>query len=150
MPYASMSIEEIRQLPVQKLADPDCRLFLWTTNRFLPHAFEVMAAWGFRYRQTLVWHKRTMNLPAHIAPNSAEFLLVGVIGKPARLTPLPTAVIATTRGGTDPQHSQKPECFLDYVEQASPGPYLEMFARRKRFGWHVWGDEVESDLELVA
>jgi N6-adenosine-specific RNA methylase IME4 len=147
LPYAAMSFEAICELPVQRLADRDSRLFLWTTNRHLDDAFDVMHAWGFKYRQTLVWHKRDVNLPASIAPNSAEFLLVGTHGAPARGATLPSSVIATTRRGG---HSAKPEVWLDYIEQASPGPYVELFARRARFGWDYWGDQSLGTAKLEA
>ena len=73
LPYPSMTVEDICDLRVHELAADDCRLFLWTTNRYLNDAFEVMRAWRFKYRQTLVWHKLDANLPAHIAPNSAFY-----------------------------------------------------------------------------
>lgn len=132
LPYESMSFESICAMPVRELADRDCRLFLWTTNRWLPDAFDVMGAWGFRYRQTLVWHKTDTNLVGSIAPNAAEFLLVGTRGAPRRLTPLPANVIASARSGG---HSRKPDYWLDHIEAASPGPYAELFSRRARFGW---------------
>lgn len=137
LPYASMSIDQIEGLPVSALAAADCRLWLWTTNTRLHDAFHVAEAWGFTYKQTLVWHKLGTNILGSVAPNSAEYLLVCVRGKPARLATLPSNVIAVTVRG----HSQKPECFLDYIELVSPGPYLEMFARRNRLGWDTWGNE---------
>ena len=88
LPYPSMTIAEICALPVANLADKDCRLWLWTTSRYLPDAFGVMKAWGFRYRQTLVWHKLDGNIGGGVAPNSAEFLLVGVKGNPPIKTKL--------------------------------------------------------------
>jgi N6-adenosine-specific RNA methylase IME4 len=48
------------------------------------------------------------------------------------------------------RHSAKPELFQDLIEEMSPGPYVELFARRQRMGWDVWGNEVESDVELAA
>ena len=53
-PYAGMSTDEIEALPVRGLADRDCRLFLWTTNRYLHDAFHVLGAWGFTFAQVLV------------------------------------------------------------------------------------------------
>jgi N6-adenosine-specific RNA methylase IME4 len=156
--YPSLTVEEIAELPVADLAERDCRLFLWTTNRYLPDAFGVVNAWGFRYRQILVWHKTDANLPSHIAPNSAEFILVGTQGKPARLGTLPSAVIPRVRHGAGggglfapiKAHSQKPECWLDHFEQVSPGPYLELFARRQRLGWDTWGDEAIEHVSLTT
>lgn len=146
LPYPAMSLSAIHELPVSDLADRDCRVFLWTTNRYLRASFSVLDAWGFNYRQTLVWHKLDANLPASVAPNSAEFVMVGTRGRPARLQPLPSAVISTTRSGG---HSAKPECWLDYFEQVSPGPYCELFARRARFGWDYWGDESLGTAQLA-
>ena len=137
LPYLPMSLETIRALPLPTLAHADCRLFLWTTNRWLPAAFGLLDGWNFAYKQTLVWHKTDANLPGHVAPNSAEFVLVGTRGKPERLTTMPSAVIATTRYGGPgvPSHSRKRECWLDYFELVSPAPRAELFARRARFGW---------------
>lgn len=147
LPYPSMTLDAICELPVYSLAEQDCRLFLWTTNRWLDDAFDVVRAWRFKYRQTLVWHKLDANLPASVAPNSAEFVLVGTRGNPGRLTTLPSSVIATTRSGG---HSAKPEAWLDYFEAVSPPPRLELFARRQRLGWDTWGNEALEHVELTA
>jgi N6-adenosine-specific RNA methylase IME4 len=138
LPYPSMTLDDICELPVHDWAEKDSRVFLWTTNRWLDDAFDVMRAWRFKYRQILVWHKLDANLPASVAPNSAEFVLVGTRGNPGRLSTLPSSVIATTRSGG---HSAKPEAWLDYFEAVSAGPYLELFARRNRIGWDTWGNE---------
>jgi len=102
-------------------------------------AFMVMSEWGFAYRQTLVWHKT-------VAPNCAEFLLVGVIGKPKRIGRIPSNVI---KRGPHHEHSRKPELFCDLIEQVSPGPYLELFARRNRLGWDTWGNEALCHVDLA-
>lgn len=147
LPYSGMTVEEIKALPVPGLAADDCRLFCWTTNKYLPATFDVLEAWGFTYRQTLVWWKADVNLVGSVAPNSAEFVLVATRGTPGRLVPMPSAVVKTTRSGG---HSVKPECWLDYFEQVSPGPYVELFARRARFGWDYWGNESLGTAEMVA
>jgi len=147
MPFDGMSIDELKTIPVATLADESgCRLFLWTTNAYLPVSFSVLIAWGFTYGQTLVWHKANpLPLPSHVAPNSAEFIVVGRMGRPGRTGAFPSAVIhqAVQKG-----HSRKPEIFLDYIEQVSPGPYVELFARRHRLGWDVWGNESANTAEL--
>ena len=139
LPYPSMTLAEIEALPVAEVAGPDSRLWLWTTNRYLPASFGVMAAWGFNYRQTLVWHKSDGNMGGSVAPNSAEFLLVGVRGQPGRKIKLSSAVWKFPQGK---RHSKKPEAWQDMIEQVDEGPYLEMFARQPRIGWTVWGNEV--------
>jgi N6-adenosine-specific RNA methylase IME4 len=148
LPYSSMSLDEITALDVAALAADDCRLFLWTTNRYLPDSFAVLGAWGFTYKQTLVWHKTAVNMPASVAPNSAEFLIVGAKGSPQRLVTAPSAVIAHQGFGRGGQHSRKPDAFMDLVEGVSPGPYVELFSRRPRFGWDHWGLGYET-MELA-
>jgi len=149
LPYAAMSLEEIEGLPVAAMALPDSWLWLWTTNRYLREAFTVAEAWGFRYRQTVVWHKSDGHprFPATVAPNRAEFILVCKRGKPVRTSAMASNVISVPFNPATLAHSQKPDAFLDIVEQVSPGPYLELFARRQRLGWDTWGNEA---LEHVA
>lgn len=145
LPYPAMTVEAICALPVAALADTDCRLWLWTTNKYLPDAFRVMDAWGFRYRQTMVWHKTDANMGGSIAPNSAEFLLVGVKGNPPIKSKLRSSVHKLPQSKT---HSRKPKEWAWLIEQVDEGPRLEMFARRKRHGWHVWGNEIANDVEM--
>ena len=149
LPYQPMSIVEISTLPVSALADPNgCRLFLWTTNAFLPQAFGILESWGFTYNQTLIWHKlNAAPWTTSIARNTAEFILVGRIGNVERIKPLRSAVI---EHGAPKDHSRKPELFIDLIEQASPGPYVELFSRRHRLGWDVWGDESANTAEMSA
>lgn len=140
-----MSVEEIAALPIRDLSERDCRLFLWATNRYLEDAFDVMRLWGFKYRQTLTW-KKLDALSGSVAPNS-EFLLVGARGAPGLLTRLPNAVIERSQ---TKEHSKKPELFLDLIEQISPGPYVELFARRNRLGWDTWGNQSFEHVELAS
>lgn len=146
LPYPSMSVAQIAALDVAGLASRDARLFMWTTNRYLPAAFGIVGAWGFNYRQTLVWHKTGNPSPfgGSVAPIHAEFLIVAVRGKPETLERLRSSVVAINVQ----DHSAKPEAFLDLVEQVSPGPYLEMFARRNRMGWDTWGNEAFNHVDL--
>lgn len=148
LPYSMMPLEDIADLPVSELSEKDCRLFLWTTNRYLGAAFDIARRWGFEYQQTLVWRKTGNPSPmgGSVAPNGAEYLLVCRRGFPARLNRLASSVIDAPKM----THSQKPEKFLDLIEQVSPGPYLEMFARRQRLGWDTWGDEALPHVEMAS
>lgn len=148
MPYPEMTIAQIAALPVASLAAPDCHLYLWTTNKYLREAFAVVDAWGFRFGQLLVWAKTPAGkgLGDAFTP-TAEYILFCRRG-----TLRPRCRVASTwfnwkRTGV---HSRKPEAFQDLVEQVSLGPYLELFARRPRLGWDVWGNEVESRIEMAA
>jgi N6-adenosine-specific RNA methylase IME4 len=152
LPYGSMTVDEISALPVRSLAaDDGAFVFLWTTNLYLPAAFGVLEEWGFAYKQTLVWHKTGNPSPfgGSVAPNHAEFLLVGSCGKASPVGRLPGSVIAAPKPY---EHSLKPDVFLDLIEQVGPRPWVELFARRARFGWEYWGDESlgTADLEGAA
>jgi N6-adenosine-specific RNA methylase IME4 len=140
-----MTVEAIAELPVHRWIHPEgAFVFLWTTNRYLPDAFDVLSAWQFRYRQLLVWTKGDASpFAGSVAPNCAEYLLVGRKGGARRIGTWPSSVIAANRG----EHSRKPDVFGDLIESVSPGPYLELFARRQRLGWDTWGNEA---LEHVA
>ncbi len=145
IPYAAMTVDQIASLPVTDWAADSSRLFLWTTNRHLPEAFGVGSAWGFEYRQALVWHKLgAAPWGGSVAPISAEFLLTFVRGDPPVLSRWTSSVVAVARAA----HSAKPDVFVDLAERTSPGPYLEMFARRARFGWDYWGDQSLGTAEM--
>jgi N6-adenosine-specific RNA methylase IME4 len=151
LPYAGMTLGEIAALPVDDFADPEgARLFLWTTNKYLRAAFDVMDAWGFRYGQTITWHKtgRPSPFPTSIAPQHSEYLPYGSRGKPPkRREAFPSSVIAAPQ---QTRHSAKPEVFLDLIERLADGPYVELFARRARFGWDYWGDQSLGTADMEA
>ena len=144
LPYGSLTVNEVAALPVEAIAEDDAHLYLWTTNRYIEAAYTVARAWGFAPSTMLVWAKE----PRGIGPGGAfsvatEFILFARRGK---LTPL-ERVDRTWWSWKRPYsssgaiHSAKPDGFLDIVEQVSPGPYVELFARRARFGWDYWGDQ---------
>ena len=147
MPYAQMTVAQIKALPVAAIAAEDCDLYLWTTQKYLPKAFEVLKAWGFKYCQALTWCKtpRGTGQGGLYCPTT-EFCLLGrrgnmPVGK-VRKDSTWWNVKRTMR------HSQKPEFFQDIIEQQSDEPRAELFARRARQGWDVWGNEVECTAEL--
>ena len=149
LPYEGMPLAEIVALPVADLAADDAWLALWTTNRYLPAGFDVLRAWGFKYRQCLVWSKLGPSpFGGTFAPNGAEFLLVAARGNPVvKARWHQPSVITTNRMGAG-SHSRKPEVWLDLIEHCCHGPYLEMFARRNRLGWDTWGNEALEHVTL--
>lgn len=148
--YETMSVAEITDLPVAQLAERDAHLYLWTTNRYLPDAFGILAAWGFRYSQLLTWAKTPMGLgPGGTFAQNAEYCLFGRRGSLKHKQRLDSVWFNWPRQGMG-THSKKPEHFIDMVEQVSPGPYVELFARRHRFGWDVWGNESANTAEMPA
>lgn len=141
--YPTMTVEEIAAL--RPPADDHAHLYLWTTNRYLRDAYTVAEAWGFRFCQILVWCKTPMGLgPGGAFAQNAEFILFCRKGSPGQTRRIDSVWFNWPRTA---KHSRKPEAFLDLVEQVSPGPYLELFARRQRIGWDTWGNEA---LEHVA
>lgn len=150
LPYQSMTVAQIAALGVTEMAHPaGANVFLWTTNRYLPHSFDVLAAWGASYSQTLVWHKTGANpTTGHIAPTSCEYLIHGRIGKAVLTGKLADSLLTTKRLAS--RHSAKPETWLDEIERVSPGPYMELFARRNRLGWDTWGDQALNHVEIAS
>jgi N6-adenosine-specific RNA methylase IME4 len=141
-----MDLDAISALPVRDLAAKDAHLYLWTTNAYLERAHGVARAWGFTPRITLVWCKKPKGLISGATYVIAtEFVLFCRRGSLRAQHRIDRNWWEWTRGA----HSQKPEAFQDMVEQVSPGPYLELFARRHRLGWSVWGDEVGSSIDLA-
>jgi len=137
LPYSGMSLDEIAALPVADIAADDCRLYLWTTNRYLRRAWDIVEAWGFEAQErTLVWCKP----PRATTPVTTEFVVMGKRGKPPRMPWHGTTWFAWPHQSA---HSVKPAAFGDLVESWSPGPYVELFARQPRLGWDAWGHGYE-------
>lgn len=132
--YGTMTQAEL--LALELPAATNSHLYLWVTNSFIRDGFELMERWGFTYKTCLTWCKPQIGMGNYFR-STTEHVLFGIRGSwPTLTNNTPTHFIADRR-----RHSQKPELFYDIVEASSPGPYLEMFARRRRFGWHVWGNE---------
>lgn len=140
-PYSMMTVAEIKALPVADLAAANAHLYLWTTNRYLRDAFAVADAWGFRHSQTLTWCKTPRGIgPGGAFSNTTEFVLYCRRGSLPYKDRTDTTWWHWPRGA----HSVKPAAFLDIVEQVSPGPYVELFARAPRLGWDSWGRGYEQ------
>lgn len=139
--YPTMSLDEIRALKVGEWADDAAHVYLWTTNILVRTAYDILAGWGFKPSVLLTWCKTPMGSGLGDAFGiTTEHILFGHRGGLRPKTRVPSTWWHWKRG----RHSQKPEAFQDIVESVSPGPYLEMFARRHRLGWDVWGNEVSQ------
>ncbi len=153
VPYERMTLAEIAALPVGSLAEADAHLYLWTTNRFLWEAREIAEAWGFKFSTLLTWCKPPMGIGFGGAYTlTSEFILFCRRGSLTPLCRWDRSWFAASRPYENGHiaHSAKPDAFLDVIEQVSPGPYLEMFARRARFGWDYWGDESLETAQMPA
>ena len=145
--YPLLPTGVIQNLPVSDWAARDAFLFLWATVSTLPDALSTMEFWGFRYVTSGVWVKERPGL-GHYLRMRHEYLLIGKRGSPAYSRRpgggslpgrnAPESVITAARRA----HSVKPEAAYAWAETFSPGPFLEMFARRLRPGWDSWGNEI--------
>lgn len=147
MPYETMTVAEIMALPVSELMDQDCEVYLWVTQKYLPDAFEILKAWGLIYCQTLVWCKMPMGKgQGGVYCPTTEFLILARKGKMPKFERIDSTWWQVKR---QLKHSKKPEFFQDMIEKVTYEPRLEMFARRKRPGWDVWGNEILDGVEII-
>jgi N6-adenosine-specific RNA methylase IME4 len=160
LPYETQTLDWIKALPVEDWAASDAHLYLWTTNRYLRDVWDVAEAWGFKGVCIITWAKAYRGaLGGGAWQSNTEFCLFARCGNlsttgkargrwydwPRRFGP---PVNKGEKRNT--MHSAKPDAFLDLVEQVSPGPYLELFARRERLGWDSWGDQSLGTAQLAG
>jgi N6-adenosine-specific RNA methylase IME4 len=144
--YGTMKLDEIAALPIADIAAPTAHLYLWCPNALLPEGLLVMKAWGFAYKSNIVWHKIRKDGGSDgrgvgfYFRNVTELILFGVRGKNAR-TLAPGRSQVNLLGTRKREHSRKPDEQYKLIEDCSPGPYLELFARGTRKGWRAWGNQ---------
>lgn len=150
--YKGMSLIDICNLPINDITDKNCILFLWITMPKLPEAFKVIKSWGFKHKTTaFTWVK--LNPKANTifkgvgrwVQGNAELVLLATKGKPHRITKNVPQIVMAKRG----KHSVKPNKIKqEIVRLMGDIPRIELFAREKTKGWDIWGNEIESDIEL--
>ncbi|MBT9132789.1 MAG: Nucleoid occlusion protein [Firmicutes bacterium] len=137
--YPVMSLEEIKSLPIEEMAIKDgCHLYLWTTQRYLPTAFDILKEWDFSYIFTMVWHKAGGFQPFNLPQYNCEFVL---FGRKGNLPFLDTKAFSTCFNGQRREHSRKPDQFYDLVKRVSPAPRIDYFSRERREGFEQYGNE---------
>lgn len=150
--YPTLSLEEIKNIPVPDVVAERAHLYLWVPNAMLPDGLEVLKAWGFEYKTNLIWEKvRKDGNPdgrgvGFYFRNVTEMILFGVKGNNNRTLEPARSQVNLLRS-MKREHSRKPDEFVSIVESCSPGPYLEMFARGYREGWTLWGNQANIDYE---
>lgn len=152
MHYKTMSVDAICNLPLGEVCDDDCVLFLWTTYPMLREALSVINAWGFKYKSiAFQWVKlnKKNGKPFYglgrWTRGNTEPCLLATKGKPSRVSKSVFQLIQEPIQS----HSKKPDIVRNkIVELMGDLPRIELFARQKTEGWDVWGNEVESDIEL--
>jgi N6-adenosine-specific RNA methylase IME4 len=148
--YDTMSIDEIKALPISTLAADECDLFCWTTQTYLPQTFDILKAWGFKYHITLTWDKGS-GLAMFGFYRRTEFCIYAYKGKigiekegqtiPTKIEDIPDFFMEKSK-----MHSRKPQILYRYIEMKAKSPRLELFARSKRAGWDVWGNQAPKSV----
>jgi N6-adenosine-specific RNA methylase IME4 len=148
--YETLTLDEIKNIPVSSAATEMAHLYLWVPNALLPDGVAVMQAWGFNYKSNIVWHKIRKDGGSDgrgvgfYFRNVTEMILFGVRGKNAR-TLAPGRRQVNYISSRKREHSRKPDEQYKIIESCSPGPFLELFARGDRKGWVNWGNQANDD-----
>lgn len=145
--YDCMDVDEIAALPVGDLAAPNAVLVLWATNPMLKEALHCLARWGFDYKTMATWHKKTVNGKTafgtgYVLRSASEPLLIGAIGAPKY-----SRKARSLFEGTVGAHSAKPDVAYSWARSIlkdQTAPACELFSRRPRAGWDVWGKEANK------
>lgn len=143
--YRCLTFSEIAAVPIETWSAADAHLYLWTTNAFVEQAYSLARLWGFRPVTLVTWRKTQMGT-GHYFRNTTEHAIFAVRGALPVLRHDVRGDFTAPRG----RHSAKPDAFYEIVESMSPGPRLDVFARRRRAGWSAFGDEVEGSIALPA
>jgi N6-adenosine-specific RNA methylase IME4 len=147
-PYPTMSIEEIKALPIKNIMSKDgAHIYLWTTNQHLEFAWDIMRGWGAIPKQLLTWVKKPKGMIGFGTYSPCtEFCLFGTSAKKA--INISRSERTWFEWARTIKHSEKPQGFFDIVEKVSPLPRIDVFARREREGWDVFGNEVNNSVDL--
>jgi N6-adenosine-specific RNA methylase IME4 len=150
--YETMTMEEIKELPVSDFVEATSHLYLWCPNALLPEGLAVMQAWGFKYKSNIIWHKIRKDGGSDgrgvgfYFRNVTEIILFGVRGKKPR-TLAPARRQVNLLGTRKREHSRKPDEQYNLIENCSPGPFVELFARGTRKGWVSWGNQANDQYQ---
>ena len=147
--YQAMTLDDL--IAIRPPAEDDAHLYLWTTNAFMVEAHALAQAWGFKPKTVLTWGKVHQDDPGrpsmktgYYFRGATEHIVFAVRGSlRLKRLDLPTLYLWPRL-----PHSVKPDASYDLIESASPGPYLELFARRQRLGWDTWGNEALCHVDL--
>ncbi len=152
--YRTMDIQDICSLPVNDIACENCILFIWATFPMLPEALRVITAWGFTFKTVgFVWLKKNKRADSYFyglgfwTRGNAEICLIATKGKPRRRNNGISQLIISPIEA----HSKKPDIVRDkIVDLIGDLPRVELFARNYTEGWDVWGNEINSSIELLS
>ncbi len=146
MPYPLMSDDEILNFPIDNFADDRCDLFLWSITSKIPLCFEILKAWNFRYMDFFAWDKK-IGVPVNGVYRRVEWIVYAYrgkmgINKKGKFIP---SMFDEKRG----RHSRKPDILYDTLRKNTREPRIDIFAREKRNGFNVWGNEIGNRVKLI-
>lgn len=155
VPYPVMSSKDIKDLPINKIANENCILFIWTTDYHLKRCLEVIEAWGFEYKTIgFIWQKLNKKkepvcfMGAYTLKSGTELCLLATKGKNARKL-VKSCKVKSLLMSEREEHSKKPDEIRNrIVELCGDIPRIELFARQKINGWDVFGNQVENSIQL--
>ena len=143
LPYATMTDNEIRNFPIDNYAEKKCWLFMWSTHRKLPTALNIIEQWGFHYDCILAWNKHRGPTVNGIC-RDMEPCIIAHRGNLRLSNKIPLKLIIDS---LNTSNSEKPRKFYDMVRKSAPKPRIDIFARRRHYGFNAYGDQVESDTQ---
>ena len=135
-PYPEMTIEQIKNIKIP--AKEDCIMWLWTTHSQIWWVPEILNSWGFEYKCILIWNKESMGIGKWLR-KQCEFCILAIKGNPIWTATDFRDIISEQKKN----HSSKPESFYELINKYCVGRKLDYFARKKREGWDVFGDEIK-------
>ena len=148
--YPTMTQEQLLSMPVGLWAENNAHLYLWTTDAFMVQAHKIAEAWGFEVKNIVTWVKGRENAPTmgvgFYFRHATEHVLFAVRGSLSVKDHGKPNVFFAPRT----THSTKPAAFYDLVEHMSPGPYLDVFSRARRFNWDTFGNETFNEPDVLA
>lgn len=136
--YPTMTEAELREFPVEEMAEEACHLFCWTTQKHLPSALRLIETWGFKYVLLMTWHKPGGFQPHGLPQYNSEFVVYGRRGAPKFRD---TQAFSTCFQGDRREHSRKPDCFYDTVRRVTADGRIDVFSREIRNGFDAYGNE---------
>ena len=149
LPYKTMTIEQIKDFPIDEFANIGAHVYMWTTNKMLRYTWDIFEAWGVNYHLTLPWVKTNGMCPMFAYKFASEFCMLGFYRKPmqkfnkcVRLNWIETA---QAKAGS---HSAKPNEFYNLIKDMSPEPRIDIFARKNHDGFEAWGDEINPEFKI--
>lgn len=146
LPYPTMPDEDILNFPINEFADKECALFIWIIQKKTPLVFKILEKWGFKFNLVLTWKKNTgIGLKGFY--RNSENCIYAYRGKMG-VDWGKGNYIKTCFEAPVTRNSEKPDVFYDMIRDRTKEPRIDIFARKRHFGFDAWGDQVENEVQI--